>query len=226
MCKVKEVSINEATLLSYVHEINAIKSGIELFEAGKVESSYSEEVSHAADVDDKGEIYRPNFKFSHDGQDIKKSSCQCDVAEDGVLCKHIVAGILAIQGGLPDSELVLGKVHQVSVTVNDSNTAIAMKSGSLAVFATPSMVALMEQAASELLEGCISKEQTSVGTIVDIKHLVASPIGAQITATAEVERVYGRKIEFIITATDGKNEIGKGKHTRMIVDAEKFMSRL
>jgi len=226
MCKVTEVSINEATLQSHEHEVNAIKLGIKLFETGKVKSDYSEELGHMSEVDDNGVIHRPIIKFLHDGRDIKKTSCQCGVSGDRTLCKHIIAGILAIQGGLPESKLALGKVHQVSVTVADNNTAIAMKSGSLAVFATPSMVALMEQAASELLEDCICKEQTSVGTIVNIKHLVASPVGAQITATAEVERVFGRKIEFLITATDGKNEIGKGKHTRMIVDAEKFMSRL
>ena len=118
------------------------------------------------------------------------------------------------------------QTNEVNAVVGETNTAIAMKSGSLPVFATPSMIALMEQAASELLDGCIDEGQTSVGTMINVKHLVASPMGAQITATATVIEVLGRKIEFSVTATDGKNEIGKGTHTRMIVDAEKFMSRI
>jgi len=222
-----KISVNNATLQSHTHEVNAIKSGIKLFEAGDVESSYNEQTKrHETEVNDGGKIWRPIIKFSRDGHDIKNTSCQCSASTDGVLCKHIVAGILATQGGFLETKLVIGKVHQVSVTVDETNTAIAMKSGTLPVFATPSMVALMEQAASELLDNCIDEEQTSVGTLVDIEHLVASPVGTHITATAEIAYVFGRKIEFLVMATDGKNRIGKGKHTRMIVDTEKFMNRL
>jgi len=222
-----KISINEATLRSHTHGVNAIKSGIKLFEAGKVETSYNEQIGYVAQVYDKEISHQPVIRFSRDGQDIVETKCQCRVSNYGkVLCKHIVAGILAIQGGLPETELVLGKTHQVSVTADETNTAIAVGSGSLPVFATPSMVALMEQAASELLDGCICEGETSVGTMVNIAHLAASPKGAQITATATVDYVFGRRIEFSVTATDGENEIGKGEHTRMIVDAEKFMNRL
>jgi len=222
-----KISINEATLQSHTHEINAIKSGIKLFEAGKIETSYHEQIGYIAEVNDKGTSHRPVIHFSRDGQDIKETRCQCRASNYGkVLCKHIVAGILAIQGGFPETELVLGKTHQVKVTVGETNTAIAMGSGSLPVFATPSMVALMEQAASELLDGCICEGETSVGTMINVEHLAASPMGAQITATATIDCVFGRKIEFSVIATDGKNEIGKGTHIRMIVDAEKFMGRL
>ena len=222
-----KVSINEATLESHVHEVNAIKSGVKLFKAGKVTWGYDEELGYIANVDDKYATRRPMIEFTRDGLDIKKTYCQCSVSDAGrVLCKHIVAGILAIQDGFPDSKIVLEASHQVSVVVDETNTALAMKSGVLPVFATPAMVALMEQAASKLLDDCIDEHQTSVGTLVNIEHFAASPIGALITATATIDYVFGRKIKFSVTASDGKNEIGKGKHTRMIVDADKFMSKV
>jgi len=222
-----EIFVSEATLQSYMYEVDAIELGIDLYEAGKVESSYNEKTKcYVVEVNDAGIIRNPSIKFTRDGEDIKEAYCQCGDAVDGALCEHIVAGILAIQGGFFVTEIAIDEVHQVSATVDKTNTAIAMKSGSLPVFATPSMVALMEQAASELLDECISEEQTSVGTLVDIAHLVASPVGTQITATATIQYVFGRKIEFIVTATDGENEIGRGRHTRMIVDTEEFMSKL
>ena len=125
-----------------------------------------------------------------------------------------------------NEETLIGKSHQVSMVVRDRNTAKAMKSGILPVFATPAMIALMEQAASELLGDCLDDHQTSVGTLVNVEHLVASPIGLQITATATIDHVSGRKVEFTVTASDGKKEIGKGKHTRMIVDIDKFLLKL
>jgi len=123
-------------------------------------------------------------------------------------------------------ELVEGLTHKASVAVSDENTAIAMKSGSLPVFATPSMVALMEQAASELLEECLEEGETSVGTLVEVKHLAATPLGRTVTATAKVELVSGRKVEFTIIAHDGVNEIGTGRHERVMIDIEKFMNKV
>jgi predicted thioesterase len=85
------------------------------------------------------------------------------------------------------------------------------------------MIALMERAACDCLE--LAEGQTSVGVGVCVEHIAASPLGAEITATAVVERVDGRKIEFAVSAIDSTGEIGRGKHTRFIVDAEKFMGR-
>jgi len=88
------------------------------------------------------------------------------------------------------------------------------------------MIALMERAACECLSDCLEEGQTSVGTMVNVEHITASPIGAEITATATIESVFGRKIEFVVTASNGEREIGRGKHTRMIVDAERFMKKV
>ena len=73
---------------------------------------------------------------------------------------------------------------------------------------------------------CLESWQSSVGTAINVSHTAASPIGAVISVTAAVEYVFGRKIEFSVTATDSRREIGKGKHTRMIVDIERFMKKI
>ena len=156
---------------------------------------------------------------------VNEFYCTCSSARDGALCKHIVAGILAVQGGLPESELPLGKAASVSVTVDESNTAKEMKSGSLPVFATPSMIALMEQAACDCLADYLTDGQTSVGSSISVEHTAASPLGTKITATATIDSVSGRRIDFTVTAADGVGEIGKGKHSRVIVDLDRFMKK-
>jgi len=120
---------------------------------------------------------------------------------------------------------IIGKTASVTTTVTENNTARAARSGSLDVFATPMMIALMEQAACECLANALTEGQTSVGTQANIVHTAASPVGAKITATAAVTGVDGRKIDFDVSASDGAGEIGKGTHSRFIVDAEKFMAK-
>ena len=160
--------ITLATLESRLHEVNAIKTGIKLFNGGKATFCYDDNIGYIADVEDKTNPRRCSFHFTRDGQDIEGSFCPCGIAQNGALCKHVVAGILAVQNGLPESKLVLGKTASVSVTVDDANTAKTMQSGSLPVFATPSMVALMERAACECLADCLDDGQTSVGSSINI----------------------------------------------------------
>jgi predicted thioesterase len=112
------------------------------------------------------------------------------------------------------------------MTVNENNTARAVGSGSLDVFATPMMIALMERAACVILSDMLEEGQTSVGTQIIVSHTAASPIGAAITATATIASVDGRKIEFVVTVRDGVGEIGEGTHTRVIVDEAKFMVKV
>ena len=87
------------------------------------------------------------------------------------------------------------------------------------------MVALMERAACECLTGSLDKGQTSVGYLINVEHTAASPLGAKVTATASIDSISGRRIEFIVTAGDDLGEIGKGKHTRVIVDKDRFMKK-
>ena len=119
-----------------------------------------------------------------------------------------------------------GMTHSVSVTVDAANTAAAVHSGELEVFATPAMIALMERAAYECVKDCLEAGKTTVGSMVNIEHLAASPVGTKITATATVESADERRINFRISASDGSGEIGAGTHTRAIVDIVRFMSRV
>jgi len=132
---------------------------------------------------------------------------------------------ITLESGIPESNLALGKTANVSVKVDKSNTANAMRSGTLPVFATPSMIALMEHAACECLADCLGAGQTSVGSSISVEHTAASPLGAEVTAAASIDSVSGRKIEFAVTASDNSGEIGKGKHTRIIIDKDRFMKK-
>lgn len=119
----------------------------------------------------------------------------------------------------------IGVSNTIKAAVNESNIAKEVKSGSLEVFATPCMIALFEQAASELCEKYLDEGQTTVGTMVNIEHLAASAVGSQIKATAKVTAVEGRKICFEVQAFDNAGLIGKGTHERFIVFSERFMSK-
>jgi predicted thioesterase len=124
-------------------------------------------------------------------------------------------------------ELKIGASGTANTTVTEKNTAKTVGSGSLEVFSTPMMIALMEEAACNCLANYLEAGQTSVGTMINAAHMAASPVGAKITATATVGVVEKRKITFIVTAQDGNNvEIGKGSHERFIVDADRFMEKL
>ena len=123
-------------------------------------------------------------------------------------------------------ELKPGLAGTAEAIVRETNTAIAMGSGSLHVFATPSMIALMEQAACNAVAACLDEESTSVGTLVNITHDAATGMGKKVTATATLTAVKGRKLVFEITAADEDKQIGKGTHERFIVNKEKFMAKL
>ncbi len=121
--------------------------------------------------------------------------------------------------------LEIGMSHEVAAAVTDENTAISAKSGSLAVFATPFMVALMEQAASELCEKHLDDEFTTVGIAVNISHLAATVTDMAVKAVATVTEYDGRKISFDVEAYDEAGLIGKGSHVRFTVNKEKFMAK-
>jgi fluoroacetyl-CoA thioesterase len=94
------------------------------------------------------------------------------------------------------------------------------------VFATPMMVTIMENAALNAIRDYLEPGESAVGTIVNIKHLAATPVGHQVTATAEVTKVDGRRIEFNVSARDEIEEIGAGTHERMVVDMARLDKKL
>ena len=120
----------------------------------------------------------------------------------------------------------IGLSYTATTTVNQNNTALALGSGDMEVFATPAMVALMENAAMNAVAPHLEAGQTTVGTQITTSHIKASALGATISATAVLTAVDGRSLSFEITARDGENIIGEGVHTRFIVDRERFLSKL
>ena len=112
---------------------------------------------------------------------------------------------------------------RVDIVVQDCDTAISHKSGGLPVYATPAMIALMENAAFTLLK---NEGKDSVGTEMNVKHTRACLVGAKVYALAEVVSVNGNWVNFNVSAFDEKGEIGSGVHTRYIIDSEKFMAKL
>lgn len=119
-----------------------------------------------------------------------------------------------------------GLRYESVATVGDGNTAVGMGSGDLPVFATPAMAALMENAAMMAVVGHLPAGATTVGTEIGVSHVKASPVGARITASAELVEVDGRRLVFAVRAWDERGTIGEGSHTRFVVDRDRFMSKL
>ena len=122
--------------------------------------------------------------------------------------------------------LEVGLKYTSEQTVSENLTAIQLGSGDLPVFATPAMMALMENAAmmavaNDLPEGC-----TTVGGHIESSHLRPSKVGEKVSAVAEVTKVDGKKIEFKVAAYSGETLLGEGTHLRFVVDKEKFISKL
>lgn len=116
-----------------------------------------------------------------------------------------------------------GLENRAEMIVTENDTAAKYKSGALEVFATPGMIALMECSSFGLLE---KYGAASVGTEINVQHLRACLPGTKVWADAIITEVNGNWVKFDVAAYDEKGEIGKGTHTRYIVDAEKFMAKL
>lgn len=118
-----------------------------------------------------------------------------------------------------------GLSHTSIETVTANNTAIALGSGDMPVFATPAMAALMENAAMLAVADALPEGETTVGGQISITHLKPSPVGTEVKATAVLEKAEGRKLTFSLRAEDGTSVIGEGTHVRFIVNREKFLQK-
>lgn len=110
--------------------------------------------------------------------------------------------------------------------VNESNTALTIGSGDMEVFATPAMIALMENAAMNAVKNELPEGASTVGALMNTTHLKPSGLGMEVTATAVLDEVDGRKLTFSVKAEDASGIIGEGTHVRYIVDRERFLSKL
>ncbi|MCX7714474.1 MAG: thioesterase family protein [Clostridia bacterium] len=118
-----------------------------------------------------------------------------------------------------------GLTGKYTTVVNEDNTARAMKSGELDVFATPAMIAAMEAASVDCVLSQLDEGESTVGTKIDAEHLSATPVGMTIKATATLEEIDGRRLVFSVIAEDDCTIIGRGTHERFIIQKEKFMSK-
>ena len=123
-------------------------------------------------------------------------------------------------------EISVGMKGIAESFVAREDTAKEVGSGDLLVYATPCMVALMEGAACEAIAGALKETETTVGTMLNIEHIAATPVGLEVRAEAEVTAVEGRVITFSVTAFDESGEIGKGTHKRVIVNSQKFLDKV
>ena len=112
------------------------------------------------------------------------------------------------------------------VVVTTENCANSVGSGDLAVYATPAMIALMENAAMNAVAAELPEGSTTVGGEINATHIKPSLVGAEISATAELVSVEGRKLTFKVQAVDAIGVIGEGTHVRFVVDKERFMAKM
>ena len=119
-----------------------------------------------------------------------------------------------------------GIVHKKELTVTQQDTAIVYGSGLLPVFATPAMIAFMENVSHENVAPYLPSSLTTVGTEINIEHKKASAIGQKLTCKSVLTKVNNRQLCFHVEVSDGVNIVGSGTHTRFVVDKEKFMAKV
>lgn len=119
----------------------------------------------------------------------------------------------------------VGMKGRAETVVTPENTAAAVGSGLVPVFATPAMIALMENAAVNAVQAQLEEGQGTVGTLLNVTHDAATPVGMQVWAEAEVTAVEGRKLSFTVTAFDEAGPIGKGAHERFVIQTDRFLAK-
>lgn len=111
------------------------------------------------------------------------------------------------------------------MVVTEADTAVAMGSGSVHVLATPRVVALVEQATCAALAGQLADGTTTVGMRVQLDHLQPTAVGAKVEAEALLEKIEGRRLTFMVSASDTKGLVAAGKVTRVLVEVDRFMDK-
>lgn len=124
------------------------------------------------------------------------------------------------------SNIKPGTTGVAELIVGEEHTAPRVGSGKIRVLATPVMINLIEAAALKAAEHLLPEGHQSLGTLLNVKHIAATPVGMKIKATATVTKAEGRNIFFDVTAEDEKEEIGGGTHERVVVNVERFDKRV
>jgi fluoroacetyl-CoA thioesterase len=123
------------------------------------------------------------------------------------------------------SELQPGLTFELRREVRPDMSARHLGSGDVGVLATPAMVAMMEGASMRSVQPHLGEGQTTVGYIVNIRHLAPTLIGAEVVATARLQSVDGRKLKFRVEVHEGDKLVGEGEHVRVIIDSENFLKQ-
>ena len=122
-------------------------------------------------------------------------------------------------------EIIVGMKGTATTVVEREDTAYEVGSGSLLVYATPCMAALMEGAACNAIEAAVPEDKTTVGIELNIRHIAATPVGMEVRAEAEVTAMEGSIITFAVTAYDESGKIGEGTHKRAVVTSQRFLEK-
>ncbi len=127
---------------------------------------------------------------------------------------------------MPETELKPGLKHEIRIKVTPEMTANHVAPNVVAVYATPQMIGLMEWACADLALPHLAAGQSTVGTLVNVTHIAATPVGHTVRAEAELLEIDGRRLVFAVVAYDESEKIGEGRHERYIIDEERFLSRV
>jgi predicted thioesterase len=110
--------------------------------------------------------------------------------------------------------------------VREENTAIHLGSGDVSALATPEMIRLMEKASVATVDHLLPEGYKTVGILVNVRHLAATPMGMEVRVQAELTEVDGRRLVFRVQAHDELEKVGEGEHHRMIIDVKRFKERV
>lgn len=122
--------------------------------------------------------------------------------------------------------LTPGLVGQFERRVEPQHTAQHLGSGSVQVLATPTLILWMEEAAVQATQAALAPGQVTVGTLVNVRHLAATPVGMSVRVRAELVEVEGRRLVFRVQAEDEREVVGEGNHERFVIDLARFQARL
>lgn len=126
---------------------------------------------------------------------------------------------------MPPVTVETGMWAEIELVVGEGDTAVAQRSGSVPVLATPRIVALCEEASCRAIDGHLPAGQTTVGMRVQLDHLQPTPIGAMVSCEATLDKIEGRRLVFTVSVNDRRGLVAAGKVTRVIVDVERFLEK-
>jgi predicted thioesterase len=122
-------------------------------------------------------------------------------------------------------KLSAGLKGEARLVVGEEDTARSLRSGQVEVLGTPRLVALLEEATVDAVDGYLDSGATTVGMRVQVDHLQPTPVGAEVLAEAYLDKIEGRRITFTVTASDSGGLVAAGKVTRVVVDVDRFMTK-